>query len=480
MLSGTVFALLAEGLALPTGILVTVLLSRRLGPPGYGLFALAMALTLWIEGLIGSLFAGATVKLVSEAKEWRPVGTAALRLYAIAGAAAMFILWLLAAPIAVALNEPALAGVLAMVALDIPVFCLAQAHRGVLIGTGGFNQRALASAARSVAKLLLIALLLEMGLSVPGAILGWIGASIVELLIIRLYVRPTLFGRCNFPLRRFRGYATPLFLSTLSLSLFEKLDLLMLQWLGGTAELAGIYGAAQTLAAPPVILSIALGPLLVSRQSWMLHAGQEGETRQTGREAMRAVGWLFPLTAAAAGAAPEIAVWIYGERFLDAAPLFGLLIFAKSALVLGSVIIAGLIAAGKPFWTFALTGPMVPLAMAGHLVMIPHLSALGASCVTTVVAGLGALAALVVGRRLLGLLFPTGTLVRSILLSGCAYMVASSWPATGFFLLIKLPAIGLGVALLFFLLGEFSARDLELARDLIRRPRLREEISRGI
>jgi len=477
---GTIRGLLAEALALPTGILIAALLTRNLGPGDYGLFALATALVLCAEWVIVSLFAGATVKLVSEAEQWRPVGAAALRLYAVAGGGGMLMLWVLASPIARLLNEPALAGLLYLFALDIPVFCLAHAHRGILIGTGGFNQRALASAARSVAKFLFIALPVGMGLSIRGAILGWIGASIVELMILRIYVRPAFLGRCDFPLRAFQSYATPLFLSTLSINLFERLDLFMLQWLGGSAELAGIYGAAQTLSAPPSILSVALAPLLLSSQSRMLHTGQESEAREMGREAMRAMVWLLPLAAIAAGAAPEITAWIYGESFLGAATPFGLLIFAQSALVMRSVIAAGLIAIGKPAWTSALTVPMVPLVIGGHLLLIPRLGPLGAALATTVVSWLSVFAAAFAVRRSLDFLPPTGTLLRSTLLSGLAYTAASWWPATGPFLLVKLPAIGLGVMLLFFFLGEFTARDLELVRELLRRPRTGEEISRGV
>ena len=88
LLSGALLAFLAEALALPIGILIAALLTRNLGPGDYGLFALASTLVIWVEWLIVSLFAGATIKFVSEAAEWRPVATAALRLYATAGAGA--------------------------------------------------------------------------------------------------------------------------------------------------------------------------------------------------------------------------------------------------------------------------------------------------------------------------------------------------------------------------------------------------------
>jgi hypothetical protein len=49
---------------------------------------------------------------------------------------------------------------------------MASAQRYVLIGTGGFRQRALMSAGRNFARLILIVLLVELGFSVIGALLG--------------------------------------------------------------------------------------------------------------------------------------------------------------------------------------------------------------------------------------------------------------------------------------------------------------------
>jgi O-antigen/teichoic acid export membrane protein len=480
IVEGTVRGFLAEAVVLPAAIVMAAVLARRLGAAAYGLFTVAATIVVWLEWVIAPIFSSATVKFVRESDDWRGVGTVALRLHLAAGSVGALVVWSFAIPAATTLNEPELALYLGLFALDIPLFVLAHAHRSILIGTGAFNARALATTARSLSRLFLVVLLVETGFSVPGAIVGCIGGSAVEIMIIRLYVRPSLLGRSDFPLSRFRAYAGPLFLSTLSVGVFDRLDLFMLKWLGGTSELAGIYGAAQTLAAAPALFSVAFAPLLLSTETELLHTGRSDAARELGRESMRAAIWLLPFAAITAGAAPEIAAWIYGEDFLSAASPFRLLIFAQSALVMLSVIKVSLIAAGKPGWTSALTGPMVPLAITGHLVLIPLMGALGASLVTTAVTGLGVLAAMVAAYRLLGFLPPFGTLVRSILLSGFAYFVAASWPVTGALLLVKLPAIGLGVVLLFFFLGEFTARDLELVRELLRRPRAGEEISRGV
>ncbi len=84
---------------------------------------------------------------------------------------------LLAAPLATLLGEPALRWYLRLFAVDIPIFGLAHAHRHILVGFGDFKARALGSAARWLTRLLLVALLVQLGLAITGAILGSIGGS---------------------------------------------------------------------------------------------------------------------------------------------------------------------------------------------------------------------------------------------------------------------------------------------------------------
>lgn len=468
MVDGTIRGFLAEAVLPFTGLITAAFLTRRLGPANYGLFTLAAAVTTWVEGSIVTVFARATFKFIAEAEDWRPMGATVVRLHLAVSGGVMLLLWLLASPIAVLFNEPRLATYLRLFAFDIPLFSLARAHQNVLIGIGGFNQRALVSAGRWIARLILIVSLVAGGLAVPGAILGSIGASLAEFAIGRFYVRPPLFGRFTFPAREFLSYAGFLFLSGLSLALYNKLDLFMFKMLGGTAVQAGIYGAAQNLSAVPTLFAFAFSSLLLSTLSRVLHTGDSSLAKEMGCNAMRMIIGLLPFAGLAAGAAPEVVSAIFGPDFLPAAPLLAVLIFGALALVMIGVTTAILTAVGKPSWTFALTGPLLPLALAGHVVMIPRFGMIGASLVTTVFAGLGAAATVCAVHRCWHILPPGGTLIRSILISGGAYVLAACWPAPGVFLAFKLPVIGLLIGLSFLLSGEFSAGEIALARSLVR------------
>jgi O-antigen/teichoic acid export membrane protein len=464
---GVLRVFLAELLFVPTGLLTAAFLTHRLGPMRYGQLTLALTIVAWVEWSVVAVFSRAAIKLVSEAEDWRPVGAVLMRASLILGIAAAVLLAIVAPPLAALLDEPRLAGLLAILALDIPLFTLAQAHRNVLTGLGSFSARATSCAGRFVARLLLVLLLVELGLSVTGAALASLGASMAELLICRCYVQPTLTGRAPFSVRSLLSLATPLFLIGMSLRLFEKLDLLALKALGGTPEQAGYYGAAQNLALLPSLFSLAISPVLLAALGKELQSGAVGSARSLARDALRMVVLSIPVSAVVAGCASELAGTIFGDRFTPAATPLSLLIFGSSAMLMISVTSAILTAVDRANVALALSAPLVPLAIVGHLAIVPTLGPRGAALITLVGASLGALAQLIAVHRHWDIHPGLPTIGRVATASALALALAARWPTRGAsLLLVKLPAIGLIAVIVLGVLGEFSQAELAAARAL--------------
>ncbi len=459
MVSGTVKVFIAEALILPTGLVTAGFLTRTLGAENYGLFTLVSVLIAWIEWTITSLFSRTTVKFVGEADDWQPVGATVLRLYLGVSLGATALLCLLASPIAQLLHEPVLANYLRLFSLDIPLFALARAHQYILIGIGAFQARAATSAGRWISRFLLILLLVNLGLSVPGAIVGSLAASLIELAIGRLYVQPSLFHRSALPPRQLVGYALPLFMFALSMRLYDKLDLFMIKILGSTAEQAGWYGAAQNLAFVPSLFALSFSSLLLSTLSRLLREEEFSHAFQMARNSLRAVIAIIPFAAIGAGSALEIVALVYGQDFLPSAQLLAILIFSSIALVMISVTTTILTAAGKPNWTFTLTSGMVPMAIVGNWLMVPRVGVSGAALVTLFCAVVGAAITLGAIYRLWQVAPPYQTLLRSIVISLLVYYLAQIWPSSGSWLFIKLFTLSLLVPILFGLLGELSAQE---------------------
>lgn len=464
---GSAWRFVAEGVALPTGLLTVAFLTRSLGPENYGLYSLAAAIVIFVETAIANMLNGAAIRIVGRADDWRPVGATILRAYTVVSAGAALAVVLATPTIARALGEPDVASHLALFALYLPAAGFANGHVAIAIGLGDHRASALARATRWTGRALLIVLLVWFGQSITGAILGAILATLVELLVIRRYVRPPLLQRPYLSPRALFDYGAPLFISGLALLVYARLDLFGLTMLQGTARDAGYYAAAQNLAWLPGLLAMAFAPVLLANLNRVLHAGNEPAGRELARHALRLAIGLLPFAAAAAGAAHEVVRFVYGDAFAPAAPALALLIVAGVTMIPAHVVNCILVAIGRPYWCLLVSVPLVPLALAGHVVLIPALGIPGAAFVTAATALVAALAAFLMVYRLWRLPPPVATIVRSVIVAGIAYAMAALWPAAGALLPFKLAVVSVVIVATFALLGEFNRRERAAAAGFV-------------
>jgi O-antigen/teichoic acid export membrane protein len=464
MMNGTARIMFAETLFPLTALITTGYLTRQLGPQDYGLLALALTTILLVESGIASFFAKATIKFVGETRDWKPVGAIVVRLSLKLGLGSMVLVWLFAGPLSVLLNEPELAWYLRVCAVDIPLLCLAQAYRNVLIGSGHYQGGAVARACRWLARMCFIVGLVETGFSITGALLGVIGSSVVELGISRWYLGSGMFAKhvgMSIPIER---YGALLFLSSVCIIFYNGMDLFMLKILGGTATEAGIYSAAQSLSLLPGLFSWTFSSVLLATLSRELADGQGERARELARDAMRVGLWLIPVAAIIAGAAPEIVQVVFGSAFKPAGPLLALLMVGAVANVMLTVSLTIMMAVGLPARTVWFTAPLVPLALVGHLILIPRLGQQGAALVTVGVSLLGACAAVASIHALWKVWPPAGTFVRSVMIGVVVGMASMWWQAAGLLVFAKLIALGIMSVLAYWGFREFRRGEMAVVR----------------
>lgn len=204
-----------------------------------------------------------------------------------------------------------------------------------------------------------------------------------------------------------------------------------------------------------------------------MREGDVGRAREVAGGALRATLGLFPFAAIVAGSSVEIVVLLFGAAFVGAAPLVSWLAFVAVALVIISVAASLLIARGRPWPAVALTAPLLPLSIIGHFMLIPRFGALGAAMVTTATAALGAAACVVVALKVWEVRLPSGTLLRSVVLSLAGYAAASAWGAPGLLVVVKAAILSVGVLVGFVLLGELSRGELAGIRVMLAERRRR-------
>jgi len=459
---GSARVFVAEAISLPTGLITAAFLARRFGPAGYGVFTLTMAIVVWLEWTLASLLARPAVKLIADAKDWRPVGAMVLRTYLVSGLIGFAALCVAAGPLASLMHEPSLTRHLRVLAFDVPLFMAAQAHQHVLVGTGAYARRATVAAWRWSARLVLVLILVGSGLSIEGAFAAIVGASALEVIVARRYVRPGIRGGSAADASTMWGYAFPLFAAAISLRLFDKLDLFVLKALGGSASLAGLYGGAQNLTIIPNLVALSVTTLLLSTLSRTLRAGDPDVAREVAANALRGVLLLFPFAGVAAGASTALTTMIYGAEFARAGPLLSVLIFASLMTALVSVASAILTAAGRPSWVMIAAVPVLPLALAGHLLVIPRFGARGATVVTLVVAAVAAGLALAATHRAWRVHVPWATVARVAAATTLTTMVGARWHTTGARAIAELGVMSVVAILALIVLGERVAPGREL------------------
>lgn len=466
LLDGTAWGLLAEALALPTGLATVAFLTRALGVAGYGHYTLTVGLILVIQGGIASLLSRASIKFVSQAEDWRPVGTSVLRVHLGIGLATALAITALAPSIAEWMAEDRLEGFLRLFAWVLPVESAAQAHVLILIARSEYRRRAITRSVYWGSRLVLIIGLVSTGLGVNGALLGLLAAALATLIVARTAVRPTLLGP-GAPIRPLLAFAIPLFLSGTAVVLARRLDLFALKLLGGSVGDAGLYASAQTLAFLPAILNGAFAPLLLSSMNQAYHGDRQSEAAALGRDFMRGAFWLLPFAAMAAGAAAEICAITYGREYAPAGVALAILVFAGVATTLSATISAVLVVADRV--TMILATAFVPLivAVVCFPVLIPRAGLAGAAASTLAGSLAGLALGLISAYRLWHVAPPSATVARATLLSVVAFFAARAWVGAGATGALVLLLMAIAVPVLFFLLGESSPAEVAAIRQAL-------------
>ena len=382
------------------------------------------------------------------------------------GGTVMAVLLFVTAPwIAAALEEPGLTWLLRLFCLDLPLFGLAQGHQQILVALGRFRTRALLPVVRWTTRLMLIVAGVESGLSTHGVVLAIAATSLAEVLVARCFVRPPIFKGSDVPLKLLFDYALPLLLAAWCLRLFDRIDIVLLKLLNGSAADVGMYGAAQNLTVATGLVAVAFSPVLLSTLTRAVHAGDVAHARQIARDSMRCVLLLLPFATLLAASAGDVIGFLFGEQYMMGTQVFQCLIFAGLAQVgvsIGGTILTG---AGKPFWTLGIAAPLPAMAIVAHVWAIPRYGSTGAALVTAVCATAGASMSFAAVRQLWQVAPPASSVLRSVFLAAAAGVVAGAWSMPGVLVIAKLAALGSAVLVLLYLLGEFD--DVAILEDLL-------------
>jgi O-antigen/teichoic acid export membrane protein len=279
----TLFALLGQ---LTTGAFTTALtlyLVRALGPEGYGVFALALALGTTV-GLAADLGVPASVsRFLAESGGDRGAIVSllvdALRLKLATAAVVTGGLFVAAGPLAAVYGEPALTWPLRGIAVSLFAESILTLYASSFIGLARIEVNLRLIFFESLAETTASIALVAAGAGAAGAAFGraagyFFGALLALGIVARLLgptaVRPFVRGRGRT--REIARYALPLFVTTAAYTLYAQIDLIIIGALLGTTAV-GLFAAPLRLLVPLAYFGQSLANSVAPRQAARTAAG---------------------------------------------------------------------------------------------------------------------------------------------------------------------------------------------------------------
>ena len=466
-------------------------MGRILGPAEYGRFGIVVTLTTMIVVLIGQGVPTAMAKYLSEIYDTRlgliPVikrQTAKIQFALIGGITVLF--FLLSPVISYILGDPSLTNLFRLSSLVIPAFALASFYFYYYTGLHKFNIQAWLKTIRSVARLGFILglayYLKSRGFALEGAIIGYVFAPFFVFLAATLFdPYKKLKPEGSFDWRKLLHYAWPMTLFLIAYEFLITIDLYLVKGILHDDRLTGLYNGAITVGRIPYFLFYALTIIILPAVSKSTSSENHADTKKLISQSLRLmVMFLLPIAILMAVYSQSILRIFYGNKFLDAAGPMSILMSGVAFLTIFYVMAFALNGAGrvKAPMTIAFVGLTTNIVLSYFLIHKYGLS--GAAMATSITSFVAMLLVLAYSYKYFGYLFELSSFVKIILASTLMYFL-STFFAGGHYIFILWSAILFALyILILFILREFGQRELEIARQLLKRKKTPQEESEGV
>jgi len=421
----------SRAVVLASGILLAAYLTRHLSVADYGSYAVAILVVSWVGAALGTATTAGSIRLLAAHADGRRFAVTMLQAAGGAGLMAS-LLTMLAAPLVAAMFEsPGFAWLLAIVALELPLGATAAVYSGVLTGEGRFAPGAASWAAGALSRLVLAVFLVELGLGVTGAALSLPLAALVHTIYGRMMTGVPVLSREGVGFGRLWEQTRLLAGASFALRISQRMDLMAVRLLSGSAVASGYYAGAQNLALGP-LLAFQGSPGVVTQAVARARAnGHHEEARDLARTFLRTSMAYGGLIVAMGGLAGDAVRFVLGEDFGPAAPVLVALLWASAFRVLANCARALINAAGE---RGRLVRSLVLVIVAGaglYGVAIPLggivWGAIAAAVFSAAVAAVSVRGALTVVH----VDFPWLSLARIAVATSVGMLVAASVPGTG-------------------------------------------------
>jgi O-antigen/teichoic acid export membrane protein len=461
---GTIQLFLGRACFLVSGYVISVILARGLGPAEFGVYGVIISVLVWIETIGNAGIPTATVRLIPQYYEQAPTVEQSARVLLVLWSIVLFALaWILAPTLMRIFHLPQGVTLFRLAILDLPFSGLYCAYQGMFSGHRRFALLSTGMITYSLTKVGGLLVLYMLGLSVAGALLVNVLATVGVLVYMVSQAPPTMLRPAWTLMRELLHIGVPMGLYLVVSQVLLNLHLWFLQSLGtGADATVGIYVAALNLARMLIIVSAVLSGVLFSSLSWALARQNKVLAQHYIQNASRFAGIvLFPVCVMLAVHAASIMELLYSDMYTSGGIFLVLQLAAFGCKAFFDLYMVGLMAAGKYYQPVGFLLILLLLALPGNLLLISQYGALGAAFAFLAIALLGTTVAAIWAYRQFGALIKRASVVRITAATALTALLSTQVPVSGLGLLLKFAGFLLAYGLLLSLFKEIRWDDLK-------------------
>jgi O-antigen/teichoic acid export membrane protein len=436
LVRNTAWYALVTGVGLVSGLVMSVILARGLGPAMMG----HLSYVTWAERTLTAVatlgYALATVRYTAEAfaRGDLPHAWGVVRLFMRRQLVTTAVVTVVAVPIVLAFAAPGLRAPLLVIVATLLLITIESIYTHALQGAQRYDVTAQTSTVKMALQLAVALLAIHLGAGLTMLLVGMGFTLVVSCLIQRHRVRAIYQGGLDaVPASmtgEVRAYLLPLsIVAVLDAIVWDRSEVFFLGLYASSEDIA-FYSLAFGLATRIMIIpAIAVGALLPAFSA--LHgAGDPGEFSRLYRSVLRYVALVGAVLAALVAAlAPSLVVWLYGDAYLPAAPLVGVLAAVAVLSALRQVAWAALRGVGDRRCALTATAVAAVVNVGLAAALIPRWGTTGAvvaNAAAQVTASVWAFAGMASGHKVS---FPFVDVLKTAAAGGVAWLV--TWELAG-------------------------------------------------
>jgi len=464
MLRGTIYLTISQVVFLITGFILHPYLGRKLGPELYGIFGVISALIMINDLTLMRGIYETITKFVAEREDVaKTIIKGMLKMMALGSLIIGTICYIFAEQIASLMNDPELASYIKLFSFTIPLTGLSMVFLGALNGLRQFGKQALISIIFNMVRFISVIILVFLGFSIKGAIVGLIISDLFRLVMAKWLCKPRADTVHDFDYRKMLRFAFHLMIIALITSLIMNIDLLAVKIFLKDNLQAGIYTAAITIAKIPPFLIMPISLITLPSISKSMSEGNQALSEKQINQSLRLLLMIvLPLSLIIIATSEHCISLLYGNKYVQAAGPLRILIIGGIFLSIKALMQNVIVGMGRPRYVVYIGLFSVFIDILLLVTLINSVGLRGAALATMITHLFGFLISYgYVAKRFLRTVIPV-YFIRIGFASLIIYLIATVYSPAGIMLLFYYALLFCLFFLILIVMKEINIMDLRL------------------